>query len=107
MIVPVPGDRLQEVYIEVIEGRHKERLLTVFSVCAPAEPDNYEFALKLNARLAYGSLSIREVNDASMFVMTRTYSRAHVAAADIRAAVLEIARRGDWVEQQLTSTDLF
>ena len=27
--------------------------------------------------------------------------------ADIRAAVVEIARRGDWVEQQLTCTDLY
>ncbi len=61
----------------------------------------------MNARLTYGSLSIREVNGSPMFVMTRTYSRGHVSSADIRAAVVEIARRGDWVEQQLTSTDLF
>ncbi len=107
VIVPVPGDRLQEVYIEVVEGRKRERLLTVFSVCAPADPSNYEFVLKMNARLTYGSLSIREVNGSPMFVMTRTYSRGHVSSADIRAAVVEIARRGDWVEQQLTSTDLF
>jgi hypothetical protein len=42
-----------------------------------------------------------------MFVMTRTFSRGHVSSAEIRAAVQEIARRGDRVEQQLTSTDLF
>jgi serine/threonine-protein kinase len=107
VIVPVPGDRLQEVYIEAVEGKHRERLLSVYSVCAPAEPRNYEFALKLNARLTYGSLSIREVGDSPMFVMTRTFARGHVNAADLRAAVAEIARRGDWVEQQLTSTDLF
>ena len=43
----------------------------------------------------------------AMFVMTRTSSRGHVTTADIRAAVMEIARKGDWVEQQLTSSDLF
>ena len=42
-----------------------------------------------------------------MFVMSRTYDRGHVTPTDIRAAVVEIARRGDWVEQQLTSTDLY
>ena len=33
--------------------------------------------------------------------------RARVDAADVRSAVFEIARRGDWVEQQLTSRDVF
>jgi eukaryotic-like serine/threonine-protein kinase len=107
VIVPVPGDRIQEVYLEVAQGRKHERLLQIFSVCAPADPRHYEFALKLNAELTIGGLSVREVNGQSMFVMTRTYSRAHVTTADIRAAVIEIARKGDWVEQQLTATDVF
>ncbi len=72
-----------------------------------ADPRHFEFALRLNAELTIGGLSVREVNGQSMFVMTRTYSRGHVSTADIRAAVVEIARRGDWVEQQLTSTDVF
>ncbi len=107
VIVPVPGDRIQEVYVEVVQGRKNERLLCVYSVCAPADSRHYEFALKLNAELTIGGLSVREVNGQPMFVMTRTYPRGHVTPADIRAAVMEIARRGDWVEQQLTSTDVF
>lgn len=107
IIVPVPGDRLHEVYVEVAEGRKRERLLTVYSVCAPADPRHYQFALRINAELTYGALSIREVNGTPMFVMTRTYARGQVTPADIRAAVQEIARRGDWVEQQLTCTDLY
>ncbi len=107
VIVPVPGDRIQEVYIEVSSGRKHERLLSVYSVCAPADPRHYEFALTLNAELTIGGLSVREVNGQPMFVMTRTYARGHVTPADIRSAVQEIARRGDWVEQQLTATDVF
>jgi serine/threonine-protein kinase len=107
VIFPVPGDRIQEVYIEGVLGRKNERLLTIYSVCAPADSRHYEFALKLNAELTHGSLSIREVHGRPMFVMTRTFSRGHVSPAEIRAAVLEIARRGDRVEQQLTSTDVF
>lgn len=107
ILVPVPGDRLQEVYIEVSEGRKRERLLRVYSVCAPADPKNFEFALRTNSELTHGGLSIREVHGAPMFVMTRTFARSTVAPSDLRAAVMEIARRGDWVEQQLTSIDLY
>jgi eukaryotic-like serine/threonine-protein kinase len=107
VIVSVPGDRIQEVYVEVVQGRKRERLLQVFSVCAPADARHYEFALRLNSELTIGGLSIREFDGKPMFVMTRTYSRAHVTPADIRAAVTEIARRGDWVEQQLTASDVF
>lgn len=55
------GERLQEVIVEVNEGKNGERLLSVFSVCGPAEPSHYASALTLNARLTYGSLSIRHV----------------------------------------------
>ena len=42
-----------------------------------------------------------------MFVMARAYARDHVCSADIRAALLEIAGRSDWVEQQLSHADLY
>ena len=103
----MPNDRLQEVYLEVGHGRHKERLLSVFSVCCPAEPKHYEFALKLNAELTYGGLSVRTVNGVPMFVMSRTYSLAHVNPVEIRATLKEVARRSDWVEQQLTHADVY
>ena len=107
LVFRLPSDRIQEVYIEVLTGRHLERLLTIFSVCAPADPQNHEFALRLNAELTHGALSVREMDGRPMYVMTRTFNRDHVNAADIRAALKEIARRGDWVEQRLTDVDLY
>jgi serine/threonine-protein kinase len=107
ILMRVPGERLQEVRIEVAEGRLNRRLLSVYSVCCPAEPRHFEFALKLNAELTYGSLSMRDVDGRPMFVMTRAYPGAHASPEEIRAAVLEIGRRGDWVEQQLTQADVF
>jgi len=103
----LPGDRLQEVYLEVSHTPAGERLLSVFSVCAPADPSNFEFALRMNDKLTYGSLSLRNVNGEPMFVMNRTFSRDNVCAADIRAAMLEIAKRADRVEQLLTQSDLY
>ncbi len=107
LLFKLPNDRLQEVYLEVGQNRHNERLLSVFSVCCPAEPRHYEFALKLNAEMTYGGLSVREVNGQAMFVMTRTFPRGQVQPSAVRAALIDIARRSDWVEQQLTHADVY
>ncbi|MDE2506367.1 MAG: serine/threonine protein kinase [Planctomycetota bacterium] len=107
ILFALPGDRIQEVYIEICSGEPGERQLEVFSVCGPADPIHYEFALRLNARMAHGSLSIREVDGQPMFVMMRTYSIDTVNPAEIRAALLEIARDSDGVEQKLSSVDIY
>ncbi len=107
ILFKLPNNRLQEVYLEVGSNRHDERFLTVFSVCCPAESRHYEFALRLNAEMTYGGLSIREVNNQPMFVMTRTFPRGHVQPEAIRSALVDIARRSDWVEQQLTHADVY
>ena len=89
------------------EGKNGERFLSVFSVCGPADPAYYASALALNARLTYGSLSIRKVLDTPMFVMSRTFPRDRVRPRELRDAILEIARRSDQIEQQLTRQDQF
>ena len=99
------GERLQEVVVEVNEGKNNEQFLSVFSVCGPAEPSHFASALALNARLTYGSLSIRHVLGAPMFVMSRTFPRDRVRASELRDAIIEIARRSDQIEQQLTQFD--
>ena len=52
-------------------------------------------------------ISIRDVNGQPMFIMTRTFDRASLRSTEIRSTIYEIARRSDWVEEQLTRTDLF
>ena len=107
ILFKLPNDRLQEVYLEVGSSRRNERLLSVFSVCCPAEPRHFEYALKLNAEMTYGGLSIRELNGQPMFVMTRTFPRGHVQPEEIRAALLDVARRSDSIEHQLTQGDVY
>jgi len=107
ILFPLPNDRLQEVYVEVTHGEDGERHLSVFSICGPADSKYFEFALRMNDKLTYGSLSIRSVHGQPMFVMTRTFAREHVCSADIRSALLEIARRGDHVEHLLTNADMY
>jgi eukaryotic-like serine/threonine-protein kinase len=107
VILPQPGDRLQEVVIEATEGKNNERFLSVFSVCGPADPAYFKYALTLNAHLTYGSISIHSVLGTPMFVMSRTFPRDTVRTEDVRDALLEIARRADLVEQQLTRQDQY
>ena len=57
--------------------------------------------------MTYGGLSIRTVNNQPMLVMTRTFPRGHVQPEAIRSALVDIAKKSDWVEQQLTHGDVF
>ncbi len=107
IILPLPGDRLQEVVIEATEGKNNERYLSVFSVCGPADPAHFAYALKLNAQLTFGSISMHDVLGSPMFVMSRTFPRDTVRAEEVRDALLEIARRSDSVEKQLTRLDQY
>ncbi len=107
LILSLPGDRLQEVIVESSEGKNQERLLSVFSVCGPADPTYYEYALRLNSHLTYGSISVHDVLGTPMFVMSRTFLRDTVSPEDLRHAVVEIARRSDRIEKQLTRMDQY
>ncbi len=107
VIIPQPGDRLQEVIIEAAEGKNDEQYLSVFSVCGPADPDYFAYALTLNSHLTFGSISIHDVLGKKMFVMSRTFLRDTVRPEELRDAMLEIARRADSVEKQLTRMDQY
>ncbi len=107
LILSLPGDRLQEVIIEATEGKNQERLLSVFSVCGPADPAYFEYALRLNSSLTYGSISVHNVLETPMFVMSRTFLRDTVSPEDLRNALIEIARRSDRIEKQLTCMDQY
>ena len=82
VILPLPGDRLQEVVIEATEEKNNERYLSVFSVCGPADPAYFKYALTLNAHLTFGSISIHDVLGSPMFVMSRTFPRDTVRTED-------------------------
>ena len=107
LILTLPGDRLQEVVIEATEEKNKERYLSVFSVCGPADPAYFKYALTLNSHLTFGSISIHDVLGNPMFVMSRTFPRDTVRTEDVRDALLEIGRRADYVEKQLTRLDQY
>jgi serine/threonine protein kinase len=100
------GDRTQTVYIENSEHSPGDRLLMIYSVCCRAMPNFYEEALRLNAVVHHGGISIRDIAGQPHFVMVDTYPRGTVSGEEIRRSVIELGCRADFVEDRLTGTDL-
>ncbi|MFH5805023.1 protein kinase [Alienimonas sp. DA493] len=121
--IDLPGGRRQAVTVEPSDHATAERLLHISSVCCPARPDYFEAALRLNAEMAHGSLSVQELDPAAghrpippeeqgetlgvpFFVMRNSYPRATVDPEEIRHSVFEVAARADAVELLLTGADV-
>lgn len=98
--------RTQTVFIENSEHGAGDRLLLIYSICCEARPDFYENALRLNATMQHGGVSIRDIDGRPCFVMLDTYPRATVNGEEIRRSVLEIGAQADHVERLLTGRDV-
>ena len=104
--VALAAGRRQFVTVEPSPRAAAERLLVISSVCGPADADHYEAALRLNAELPHGSITIRDLEGVPMFCATNTYPRASADAESIRRSVLELAQQADALEVLLTDGDL-
>lgn len=98
-------ERTQTVYIENSDHAAGDRLLMIYSICCDARPDFYEDALRLNAVMHHGGISIRDIGGRPSFVMVDTYARATVTGEDIRRSAIELGSRADAVEKLLTGRD--
>ncbi|MGE3314997.1 MAG: serine/threonine-protein kinase [Planctomycetaceae bacterium] len=102
--VRLPTGRRQIVVIERSRNA-ADNLVTLSSVCGTAQKEFLEYALRLNAEIAHGSLAVREIDDRAMFVMLNSYPAATVDVEEIRRSVLEMADEGDAFEMLLSSYD--
>ena len=100
------GERAQTVYVENSDHAAGDRLLMIYSICCEARPDFFEDALRLNAVMHHGGLSIRDIDGRPFFVMVDTYPRITVSGEDIRRSAIELGSRADAVEQLLTGKDV-
>ncbi|MBC7967857.1 MAG: serine/threonine protein kinase [Fuerstia sp.] len=100
------GGRTQEVYIQNSEHAAGDRLLMIYSLCCKATPNFYEEALRLNAVVHHGGISIRDIDGQPYFVMVDTFPRGTVSGEEIRRSVIELGCRADVVEERLTGLDL-
>ncbi len=99
-------ERTQTVYVENSEHSAGDRLLMIYSICCEARTDFYEDALRLNAIMHHGGISIRDIGGRPYFVMVDTYPRGTVSGEDIRRSAIELGSRADSVEKLLTGKDV-
>jgi len=98
--------RSQTVYIENSNHPAGDRLLLIYSLCCEARPSFYEEALRLNAIMHHGGISIRDIDGKPCFVMIDTYPRATVSGEDIRRSAIDLGARADSIENRLTGRDV-
>jgi hypothetical protein len=102
--VDLPGDRLQRIQCVFSPRSEKATpLVLVYTECGPARPDLYEWALKVNAKLPFGAVGLREVGGQLLFIMVNSFLRETVTAKDLRKSISRLAREADALEKELTA----
>lgn len=105
--VPLNNGRFQTVLVESTDsGPHCERLVKIYSRCAPVQDKFLHRALELNSTIPHGAIAIETIDGAAEFVMGNSYPRTTCDPEEIRKSVLTIAHYADQIEHQLTGRDL-
>jgi len=100
--VDLPGGRSQRVQciFQPLQGKGTP-LVLIYTGCGPAKQELYEAALKLNARLPFGAVALREVGGDPLFVMVNSFIRESISVKDIKKSVSRLAKEADALEKQL------
>ena len=107
LIVPLPGERKQKVFITADRrDSDGEELFQVFTICAEANPDLFAFALKLNMEIDYGAIAIKEIYGKDHLVIVDTQLVRTAQPVEIEKSVITLAEVGDDIEQILTGEDV-
>jgi len=106
LTVPLERNRRQRVTISFsAHDFEDEPLVVVYTECGPAEPRNYEWALRQNLRMSFGAIALRDRGGQPTFVMVNTHIRSTLDVEELRKSVLLLARKGDKLEEALTKAD--
>jgi eukaryotic-like serine/threonine-protein kinase len=107
-LVPLIEGRRQTILADVVPSAAADQPVMAFwTPCAPAKPEHYAYVLRLNARLPFGAVSIREYKGTPHFVVSSNHPRPTLDPEEIRSTVMEMAKWADFVEQRLTGEDKF
>ena len=100
--VPVSGGRRRKVSVIFGQTDHEgSDVVIVFANCGKARPESYEAALRLNLKMPYGAVALRDAAGGPQFVMFNTILRAALTAAELHKSIFVIGERSDLVEGHL------
>jgi hypothetical protein len=100
--VPVSGGRRRKVSVIFGQTDHEGSAVVIaFANCGKARPESYEAALRLNLKMPYGAVALRDVGGEPQFVMFNTILRAALTPVELHKSIFVIGERADRVEGHL------
>lgn len=106
--VLLPDKRKQRVCVDFsATDSEGAALVRLYTPCAKASADKYEWALKNNMNLSYGAIGLARIEGEYWFTMVNTHLRATVHPEALAKSILTLARKGDTVERLLSGEDKY
>jgi len=104
--VRLPNGRHQKVDMVLgLKDSDGSALVALYTECGPASADKYEWALKTNLKIPFGSFAMRDTSEGPKFVMVDAYLRETASVEQLRRALESLAKRADSLEETLTGAD--
>ncbi|MDP7252327.1 MAG: hypothetical protein QGF00_22145 [Planctomycetota bacterium] len=102
--VALPENRRQNVHCIFQEESDEQStpLTLVYTECGPANENAYEWALRLNTKLPFGAVGLREVDGKLLFVMVNSFMRETVRPIELQKSIARLAKEADALEKKLT-----
>ena len=105
--VPLDSGRSQLVFVRPrTDTIFHRRVISVSSVCCPADAAYYEHALVLNCAIPRGAIAIEEISGETHFVIADSLNQSTCEPEDIRQSVASVAQHADQIEMLLTNKDI-
>ena len=101
--VPVSGGRRRKVSVIFGQTDHEgSPIVVVFANCGAARPESYEAALRLNLKMPYGAVALRDAAGGPQFVMFNTILRDALTPVELHKSIFVVGERSDRVERHLS-----
>ena len=96
------GGRRQGVAVRFGSTDHEgAAVVIVYANCGEASPEHYEKALRLNLRMPYGAIALRDTGGVPCFVMFNTILRQGLSPIELHKSIFTVAERAARADQQL------
>jgi HEAT repeat protein len=96
------GNAAQKVTVLFGGADHDgSEIVVVYTVCGPAARSKYGSALRLNMRMSYGAVALRDVGGEPHFVMFNSILRHGLTPIELRKSIVAIGERSVAVAKQL------
>lgn len=100
--LPLAGGVTQRVTVVFgATDREGSQIVIVYSDCGEASREHYETALRLNMRMPYGAVALRDIGGKPHFVVFNTILRQALTPIELRKTVFTVGEAANRVAREL------